>query len=129
MAAYLDKRFKDVEGKLNRSCTNIEEVVELEEYITSESRMGNFHAAIATSRGCLKSLYCLRLSPGLGTVVAPLQEGIDEMMMYHDVLDDHKLAATDQYIHTLYSTFGWPAKLQKQVMMIMTRIGKRPIKG
>jgi len=54
----------------------------------------------------------------VGNVVSPLQEGIDEMMTYHDVLDDNKLAVTDQYIQTLYGTFSWPARLQRQVTFL-----------
>jgi hypothetical protein len=46
---------------------------------------------------------------------APLVECGVEMMSYHGVLDDHRFSVSDAYIRVLYSAFGWPAKLARQV--------------
>lgn len=126
MADYLDKRFKDVEARLTRTPNTIEEVVELEEFIAGMSLVLNspWSSSIEDSHtqhdGNHGILYLL-WQTGVGNVVAPLQEGINEMMDYNDVLDDYKLTVSDQYIRTLYGTFGWPNKLQKQVSPVVNK--------
>jgi dynein heavy chain len=79
---YLDEEFKKINRNLSKRPENVEQLVELEEYVS-----------------------------GLSNTIAILHECIQHMMAHHNLLDDFKFRTDADHIGYKWSIFGAPAKV------------------
>ena len=81
-SAYLDEEFKKINKNLQKRPENIEELTELEEYVTS-----------------------------LTNTMQTLQGFITEMISYHDIMDEYKFKTDADLQSNKWNAFGAPAKI------------------
>jgi dynein heavy chain len=81
-AAYLDEEFRKIIKNLSKRPENIEELTELEDYVA-----------------------------GVGTVLAPLNAAIGEMMSYFSILDTFKFKVDSEDNNMKWTIFGFPARV------------------
>ena len=82
---YLDSELRKIIVKIASRPSNIEELIELEEYMAS-----------------------------VGSILQPLQTGISEMLAYHNLLENYQYKIDAEHFSLIWSVVAYPEKIARR---------------